>query len=58
MSVRAESPALASGTAATAGLARVRRASLVALVLIVVCFAANSWRARPARVAADRPRQA
>ena len=36
MSVRAESPARPTGTAATAGLARVRRASLVTPVLIVV----------------------
>ena len=35
MSVRAESPARPSGTAATVGLTRVRRASLVALVLVV-----------------------
>ena len=35
MSVRAESPVRPPGTAATAGLARVRRASLVALVLVV-----------------------
>jgi hypothetical protein len=36
VSVRAESPARPSGTATTAGLARVRRASLVALVLVVL----------------------
>lgn len=36
MSVRAESPARPSGTATMAGLARVRRASLVTLVLVVV----------------------
>jgi hypothetical protein len=35
MSLRAEAPARASGTAATTGLARVRRASLVTLVLVV-----------------------
>ncbi len=35
MSVRAESPARPSGTATTAGLARVRRVSLVTLVLVV-----------------------
>jgi hypothetical protein len=35
MSLRAESPARPAGTAAMAGLARVRRASLVALVLVV-----------------------
>jgi hypothetical protein len=35
MSVRAESPVRPSGTGAAVGLARVRRASLVALVLVV-----------------------
>jgi hypothetical protein len=35
MSLRAESPARPSGTSAIAGLAQVRRASLVALVLVV-----------------------
>lgn len=35
MSVRAESPARASGTAATAGLSRVRRTSLAVFVLVV-----------------------
>jgi hypothetical protein len=47
MSLRAESPARTAGIAGPAGLARVRQASLVALVLVVVSNAATIYLVRP-----------
>jgi hypothetical protein len=55
MSLRAESAPRASSTAATTGLARVRRASLIALVLVVAEYVIGMYVNLYAAAATPRP---